>query len=67
MGNFVEHLVGASKNKGLKTLLKSNPTPCKNSKNQHKMEKTQSVAMDCVYGSLKMGEKNKNGGMVGFL
>jgi hypothetical protein len=31
------------------------------------MEKTQSVAMDCVYGSLKMGEKNKNGGMVGFL
>jgi hypothetical protein len=67
LGNSVEHLVGTSKNKGLKTPLKSNPTPCKNNKNQHRMEKTQFVAMDCVFGSLKMGEKNKKWWKVGFL
>jgi hypothetical protein len=29
LGNFVEHLVGTSKIKGLRTPLKSTPTPCK--------------------------------------
>jgi hypothetical protein len=33
LGNSIEHLVGTSKNKGLKTLLKSNPTPSKNERN----------------------------------
>jgi hypothetical protein len=42
-----------------KPTLNPNPTPCKKSKNQHKMDKTQFIAMDCVFGSLKLGEKNK--------
>jgi hypothetical protein len=33
VGQFVEHLVGVSKNNGLKTHFNTNPTPYKKSKN----------------------------------
>jgi hypothetical protein len=55
--NFVKNLVGTPKNKGFKTLLKSNPTPCKNQENQHRKQKTQSIAMDCAFILSKMGTK----------
>jgi hypothetical protein len=42
-----------------KTPLKYTPTPCKNSKNQHQKDKGHNPWMDCAFGCLKTGEKNK--------
>jgi hypothetical protein len=50
-----------------KTPLKSTPTPCKNSKNQHQKDKGHNPWMDCAFGCLKMGEKNKKWWKVGFV
>jgi hypothetical protein len=50
-----------------KTPLKSTPTPCKNSKNQHQKDKGHNPWMDCAFGCSKTGEKNKTWGKVGFV
>jgi hypothetical protein len=57
--NFVEHLVGTSKSKGCKTLIKSNPTPCKNKEIQHRNTKHNPYQRIVPLNNRNLGEKIK--------
>jgi hypothetical protein len=53
LGNFIKHVVGVSTNKGLKTLLKTNPTPCKSER-----EPTQNEKDTILNGFVPLNDKN---------
>jgi hypothetical protein len=53
LGNFIKHVVGASTNKGLKTLLKTNPTPCKSER-----DPTQNEKDTILNGFVPLNDKN---------
>jgi hypothetical protein len=59
-------MVGTSKNKGLRTLLKSNPTPCESKTNQHRQKKHNPWTDLCLW-TLKNRDKMRNLGDVGFV
>jgi hypothetical protein len=59
MGKFVEHLVGISKKKGCKTLLNSNPTPCKNLEIQHRRDTHKPYTWFVRVNNKKWGKMNK--------
>jgi hypothetical protein len=54
---FVEHLVCNPKLKGLKTLFKSNPTPCKNRLSTHNSKRQNRWKDLCLLIQRKKGQK----------
>jgi hypothetical protein len=77
LGPFIEHLVGTSKAKGLRTPSQLNPTPCKQTIIQHNTKGAQSVSgfvplndkkrnQKCgIWGVVGLGEKKNGNGEMG--
>jgi hypothetical protein len=60
LGNFIKHVVGVSTNKCLKTTLKSTPTTCKNTINQHRNQKWHNPWMGMCLWRQKKRTKETN-------